>query len=65
MADFSVDTCIYIDWDYFGEKFVYSEPGARCNHTDFTDATYKGTGAYLASSRLMYNYRAPGGVTGG
>ncbi|KAK3767525.1 hypothetical protein RRG08_003958 [Elysia crispata] len=63
MADFSVDTCIYIDWDYFGEKFVYSEPGARCNHTDFTDATYKGTGAYLASSRLMYNYRAPGEYT--
>ncbi|GFS08173.1 location of vulva defective 1 [Elysia marginata] len=63
MTDFTSGTCVYIDWDYFGDKFVYSDAGAPCNHPDFVGAIYTGTVAQLASERLMYNYRAPGEYT--
>ncbi|RUS88933.1 hypothetical protein EGW08_003269, partial [Elysia chlorotica] len=63
LIDFTADTCLYIDWDYFGEQVVYSEPGAACNDPSFTGATYAGTVADITSSRLMYNYRIPGEYT--
>ena len=63
MTDFTTDTCIYIDWDYFGDSVVYSEPGATCNHPDFVGATYGGTVSELSTSPLMYNYRAEGECT--
>ncbi|GFN94976.1 location of vulva defective 1 [Plakobranchus ocellatus] len=60
MNDFTMDTCVYIDWDDYDRKFVYHEVGATCTNPDFSGATYGGTVTDLASTPIIYSFLREG-----